>query len=117
MGFSRQEYWSGLPFPPLGNLPDPGSNLSLLSLLNWQVDSLTEAPPGKPGVSSGRPNREGSVAKFSQATGRVYFLVLVRLRVPASPWLLDAGCSQLLAMGSPQNDHMLHMITIITSHM
>ena len=24
MGFSRQEYWSGLPFPPLGYLPDPG---------------------------------------------------------------------------------------------
>ena len=24
MGFSRQEYWSGLPFPSLGNLPDPG---------------------------------------------------------------------------------------------
>ena len=24
MGFSRQEYWSGLPYPPLGNLPDPG---------------------------------------------------------------------------------------------
>ena len=24
MGFSRQEYWSGLPFPPPGNLPDPG---------------------------------------------------------------------------------------------
>ena len=24
MGFSRQEYGSGLPFPPLGNLPDPG---------------------------------------------------------------------------------------------
>ena len=23
-GFSRQEYWSGLPFPPLGDLPDPG---------------------------------------------------------------------------------------------
>jgi len=23
MGFSRQEYWSGLPFPPLGDLPDP----------------------------------------------------------------------------------------------
>ena len=25
MGFSRQEYWSGLPFPPPGNLPDPGT--------------------------------------------------------------------------------------------
>ena len=24
MGFSRQEYWSGLPYPPPGNLPDPG---------------------------------------------------------------------------------------------
>ena len=24
MGFSRQEYWSGLPFPPPGNIPDPG---------------------------------------------------------------------------------------------
>ena len=24
LGFSRQEYWSGLPFPPPGNLPDPG---------------------------------------------------------------------------------------------
>ena len=24
IGFSRQEYWSGLPFPTLGNLPDPG---------------------------------------------------------------------------------------------
>ena len=24
MGFTRQEYWSGLPCPPLGNLPDPG---------------------------------------------------------------------------------------------
>ena len=25
MGFSRQEYWSGLPFPPPGDLPDPGA--------------------------------------------------------------------------------------------
>ena len=25
MGFSRQEYWSGLPFPPLGDLPNPGT--------------------------------------------------------------------------------------------
>ena len=24
VGFSRQEYWSGLPFPPPGDLPDPG---------------------------------------------------------------------------------------------
>ena len=36
MGFSRQEYWSGLPFPP-GDLPHLGSNPCLL---HWQADSL-----------------------------------------------------------------------------
>ena len=42
MEFSRQEYWSGLPFPT------QGSNLRLLSLLHWQAGSLPLAPPGKP---------------------------------------------------------------------
>ena len=47
MGFSRQEYWSGLPFPSPGDLPDPGTELpSLLSLLHWQADSLPLASPG-----------------------------------------------------------------------
>ena len=36
MGFPRQEYWSGLPFPSLGDLPDSGVKPRLL---NWQVDS------------------------------------------------------------------------------
>ena len=40
MGFSRQEYWSGLPFPPPGDLPDQGLSPSLLHLLHPQVDSL-----------------------------------------------------------------------------
>ena len=31
MGFSRQEYWSGLPCPPPGDLPDPGIELVLLT--------------------------------------------------------------------------------------
>ena len=30
MGFSRQEYWSGLPFPPPGDIPDPGMELASL---------------------------------------------------------------------------------------
>ena len=46
--FSRHEYWSGLPFPPPGDLPDPGSNVHLLRLLHWQVGSLPPARPGKP---------------------------------------------------------------------
>ena len=40
MEFSRQEYWSELSFPSLGDLPNPGSNLHLLRLLHWQADSL-----------------------------------------------------------------------------
>ena len=44
MGFSRQEYWSGLPFPTRRDLPDPeiepASLMSLISLMHWQVGSL-----------------------------------------------------------------------------
>ena len=40
MGFSRQEYWSGLTFPPPGDLLDPGIDLCLLPLLHWQAGSL-----------------------------------------------------------------------------
>ena len=36
MGFSRQEYWGGLPFPPLGDLPNPGIEPGSLAL---QTDS------------------------------------------------------------------------------
>ena len=42
MGFPRQEYWSGLPFPSPGDLPDPGTKLHLLL---WQVDSLLLSYP------------------------------------------------------------------------
>ena len=41
MGFSRQEYWSWLPYPPLGDLPNPGMQQTcFLCLLHWQVGSL-----------------------------------------------------------------------------
>ena len=49
MGFSRQEYWSGMPFPPPGDLPDPGSNLHLL---HWQADSLSLSPLGSPYINT-----------------------------------------------------------------
>ena len=48
MGFSRQVYWSGLPFPTPGDLPNLGLNPRFLSLLHGQVDSLPSEPPGKP---------------------------------------------------------------------
>ena len=47
MGFSRQEYWSGLTFPPSGDVADPGIEpISLLSL-HWQACSLPPTPPVK----------------------------------------------------------------------
>ena len=52
MEFSRQEYWSGLPFPSPGDLPDartePGSPTQ-------QPDSLLSEPPGKPLTSITEP--------------------------------------------------------------
>ena len=45
MGFSRQEYWSGLPFPSPGDLPDPGIDPRSPTLL---ADSLPSEPSGKP---------------------------------------------------------------------
>ena len=48
MGFSRQEYWSGLPFPSPGDLPNPGIKPGSPAL---QADALTSEPPGKPIMS------------------------------------------------------------------
>ena len=48
MGFSRQEYWSGLPLPSPGDLPDPGIEPRSSTL---QADPLSSKPPGKPWVS------------------------------------------------------------------
>ena len=44
MEFSRQEYWSGLPFPSPGDLPGPGIKLRSPTL---QADALLSEPPGK----------------------------------------------------------------------
>ena len=45
MGFSRQECWSGLPFPSPGDLPDPKIEPGSPTL---QADALPSEPPGKP---------------------------------------------------------------------
>ena len=43
VGFSRQEYWSGLPLPSPGDLPDPGTEPGSPA---FQADALTSEPPG-----------------------------------------------------------------------
>ena len=45
MGFSGQEYWSGVIFPSPGNLPNPGIKPGSPTL---QAESLQSEPPGRP---------------------------------------------------------------------
>jgi len=52
MEFSRQEYWSGLPFPSPGDLPDPRIKPGFPAL---QADTLPSEPPGNPRVYAYKP--------------------------------------------------------------
>ena len=51
MGFPRQEYWSALPSPSPGDLPNPGFESGSPVL---QADSLLSEPPGKPSYNIGQ---------------------------------------------------------------
>ena len=66
VGFPRQEYWSGLPFPSPGNLPDPGLNLGLLHCNTGQ-----EALPSSQVSASawGRGTRAGRAVVSLLKTG------------------------------------------------
>ena len=64
MGFSRQEYWSGLPFPSPGDLPNPGIKPGSPAL---QADALTSEPPGKP-LSAGSMEFWASACKLWKDT-------------------------------------------------
>ena len=79
MGFSRQEYWSRLPCPSPGDLPNPGIELSSPTL---QVDSLPSKPPGKPMLTYQSHNVTKRTSKGKQCidsqmltrTRRIYVL-------------------------------------------
>ena len=77
MGFSRQEYWSGLPFSPPGDLPDPG--IEPWSPALW-ADALPSKPPGKPQCQE-KCTLSPSQVKLNSVTS---LQLLVVLLVPAS---------------------------------
>ena len=60
---SRQEYWSGLPFPTPGDLPDPGIKPVSPKLAG---EFITTMPPGKPTGESLGKCEKGSALKVSQ---------------------------------------------------
>ena len=76
MGFSRQEYWSGLPFPSPGDLPNPGIEPGSSAL---EAYALTSEPPGKPPTDPSLPEMlcpSGSPPKASGATASPITLAL-----------------------------------------
>ena len=77
MGFSRQECWSGLPFPSPGDLPNPGIELGSPAL---QTDALPSEPPGKP-----NRDRSGQFGSISTCISRPYFW---RSKILSPKWAL-----------------------------
>ena len=65
MGFSRQEYWNGLPFPSPGDLPNPGIEPGSLAL---RADCLLYEPSGKNEDSSNSVNCR-CISTFEKAMG------------------------------------------------
>ena len=60
LGFSRQEYWSGLPFPSPGDLPDLGIEPTFPVSAALQVDSLPTEASGKSLHKVGNLYKEGA---------------------------------------------------------
>ena len=73
MGFSKQEYWSGLPFPSPGDLPNPGIEPRSPAL---QADALTSEPLGKPPECS----NYSTIALISHASKVMLKILLSRFQ-------------------------------------
>ena len=109
MGFSRQEYWSGLPFPSPGDLPDPGIEPRSPAL---QKDSLPAEPQGKPRIlervaypfssGSSRPRNQTRIScitgGFSTSWAILYclFFSMYLLVFPIKLWSFSDRNSWLL---------------------
>ena len=77
MGFSRQEYWSGLPFLFQGIFPTQGWNLYLLH----RQDSLPLVPPEKPNINQYRAHVEISIFKFSCPRPKCVYSCFLQARI------------------------------------
>ena len=84
MGFSRQEYWSGLPLPSPGDLPDPGIEPRSPAL---QADAFTSEPPGQPHWTDMQMDSKHRKRYLAPPSGQVR-LGLVAQSCPtlATPW-------------------------------
>ena len=83
IGFSRQAYWSGLPFPAAEDLPNPG--------IQPGSPASTHRPPASPEILNGRPHSLGYDAVPC---------VLSRVRLSLTPWTVAHQAP--LSMGFPR---------------
>ena len=93
MGFSRQEYWSELPCPSPGDLPDPGiEHASLASPALASRESLPLASPGKPRLW---------ISVWNKVPDLIRHLVNLRGLKPCSPhWVSGAAEMKKAAVSS-----------------
>ena len=94
MGFFRQEYWSGLPFPSPRDLPNPGIQARSLAL---QADSLSTEPLGK--WEGGAPLIQGgrnSCALDPFVPHTIYFIwlfICILYSILHNKWVNISKCS------------------------
>ena len=77
MGFSRQEYWSGLPFPPPGNLPNPGITPKSLVSSVLAGRFFTNEPPRKPNYHA-----QAATNQYPHLVGFLWLWLILHLNVP-----------------------------------
>ena len=78
MGFSGQEYWSGLPFPSPGDLPNPGIKPYLLCTLHWQAGSLPVASLGFLGDPNVQPGLRTIPPGEAEAKGVLGLVICIK---------------------------------------
>ena len=87
MGFSRQQYWSGLPFPSPGDVPNPGIEPGSPSL---QTDTLPSEPPGKSLAKMYiNKNSYPLLVELKPPTGKMFQCSTVKLNIFISCQLLN----------------------------
>ena len=115
MGFSRQEYWSGLPFPPTGIFLTQGSNQHLLHLLRWQTVALADdtvallVAGSLPLASLARY----SCAAWSQSVQFSSVQSLSSVRFFATPWII--ACQASLSITNSRSLPKLMSIELVMS--
>ena len=117
MGFSRQEHWSGLPFPSPGDLPNPGVEPRSPTL---QTDSLPAVPPGKPVVKRPPANADmgdlGLIPGWGRCPGEGHGnpLSVLAWRIPwtEKPGGLQVMGSQRVGLDWSNLAHTLHLYAL-----